>query len=261
MREDNWYKWLFIAMLLHVLIIGAFSIPTRPGNRKIDLNSYYSVNLVGDMGGETPKTAAPVAQAQVSKPAPAPPRKTESKKAKTLPPPPTSQLKTRTLAPVKKEVPETTKDEVKRLDKRIREMQDTDTTSLDEKIKQMRKHLQYMDVSAGRGPGSGLPSSAGAVPLDPALEKYYADVWERIRSAWSTPLSAKKDLQTKVTITIRKDGRITDWQIDQRSESRPYDEAVARALRSIDKLPPIPASLNVDSIQLGFNFHPGGDIR
>jgi len=238
MREESWYKWLFIAMLLHVLIIGAFSIPMRAGRRSIDLSSYYSVNLVGDIGSGAQKPVA------------APPQpKVETNKAKALPQThPPSTTKERTLTPVKKQGPQpTTKDDVRWLDKRIREM---------------RK--QYMDVSSGAGRGqgsSGLPSSGGSVPLDPALEKYYGDVWEMIRNAWHTPLSAKKELQTLVTITIRKDGLITDWQIDQRSGNRAYDEAVARAIRSIEKLPPIPPSFNSDSIQMGFNFHPGGEMR
>lgn len=259
MREDNWYKWFFIAMLLHVLIIGAFSIPYKHGSRKIDLSSYYSVNLVGDMGGsEAPKATIPEAKPQ-AKPVPRPQPKAQPKKAKSLPPPPTTSSKTRTLTPVKKPVPETTaKDEVRRLNKRIREMQETDTTSIDEKISQMRKHVQYMDVSAGagRGQGSGLPSSGGSSPLDPALARYYAEVQDAIQEAWHNPFSAKRDLLTLVTITIRRDGRITDWQVDQRSGNRTYDEAVARTLRSLDKVPPIPPSLNTDSIQLGFRFRP-----
>jgi TonB family protein len=262
MREDNWYKWFFIAMLLHVLIIGAFSVPFKHGSRKVDLSSYYSVNLVGDMGGsEAPKASVPEARPQVSKPVPPPPKlKAQQKKAKDIPPPPTASEKARSLTPAKKPMPESTaKDDVRRLDKRIREMQQTDTTSIDEKIKEMRKKVQYVDVAtgAGRGQGSGLLSSGGSTPLDPTLARYYAEVQEAIQSAWHNPLSSKKDLVTLVTVTIRKDGRITDWQVDQRSGNRTYDEAVARALRSVDKVPPIPPSLNTDSIQLGFRFRPG----
>lgn len=259
MREDNWYKWFFIAMLLHVLIIGAFSVPYKHSGRKIDLSSSYSVNLVGDVGGEAPK-AAPEAPREVARPVPPPPPKVQPKKAKNLPPPPVAAPKTRTLAPVKKPMPESTaKEDVRRLDKRIREMRETDTTSIDEKIREMRKKVQYMDVSTGAGKGqAGLGlSSGGSVPLDPALARYYAEVQEAIQAAWHNPLSAKKDLVTLVTVTIRKDGRITDWQVDQRSGNRTYDEAVSRALRSVDKVPPIPPSLNTDSIQLGFRFRPG----
>ncbi len=260
MREESWYKWLFIAMFLHVLIIGAFTIPIRGGHKRVDLSSYYSVNLVGDTGGQTPKAAAPPVPAPAQKQVAAP--RAETKKAKQLPPRhPQSTTKERSLAPVKKQAPRAiAKDDVRWLDKRIREMKNDDTTSIDEKIRQMRK--QYMDVSsASKGRSSGLPSSGGSGSLDPALGRYQADVWGMIQEAWHTPLSAKKDLETLVTITVRKDGRITNWQIDQRSGNRAYDEAVARAIRSIDKLPPIPASLNVDSIDIPFRFLPGGDVR
>lgn len=261
MREENWYKWFFIAMLIHALIIGAFSVPMKGSRKKIDLSSSYSVNLVGDAGSEAPQAAAP----PVSQPAPTPPpAKTKPTKTTPVPPAPTATSKTRTLAPVKKPVPETTeKDDVRRLDKRIREMQGGDTTSIDEKIRQMRKQVQYMDVTsgAGKGQGSGIASSGGSVPLDPALVQYYNDVQQRMMSAWRSLYSAKKDLLTAVTITVRKDGRITDWQIEQRSGNRAYDEAVSRTLRSIDRLPPIPASLNTDSLELGIRFHPGGDAR
>jgi TonB family protein len=260
MREENWYKWFFIAMFIHALVIGAFSIPLNGRSKKIDISSYYSVNLVGDVGGEAPQAAAP----QATKPAPTPPPETKPTKAKSLPPAPTATSKTRTLAPVKKPLPETTeKDDVRRLDKRIREMQNGDTTSIDEKIRQMRKQVQYMDVTSGvgKGQGSGIASSGGSTPLDPALAQYYNEVREKMMTAWHSLYSAKKDLLTAVTITIRKDGRITDWQIDQRSGNRAYDEAVSRTLRSIDRLPPIPTSLNTDSLELGIRFHPGGDAR
>jgi TonB family protein len=261
MREESWYKWLFIAMFLHVLIIGAFTIPIKGGHKKIDLSSYYSVNLVGEIGGQTPEAAAPPVPAPAQKQVAA--SRAETKKAKQPPPRhPQSTTKERSLAPVKKQAPRAiAKDDVRWLDKRIREMKNEDTTSIDEKIRQMRK--QYMDVSsASKSRGSGLPASGGSTPLDPALGKYEDGVLGIIQDAWYTPPSAKKDLETLVTITVRKDGRITDWQIDQRSGNRAYDEPLTRAIRSIDKLPPIPASLNTDSIDIPIRFHPpGGDVR
>jgi hypothetical protein len=47
-----------------------------------------------------------------------------------------------------------------------------------------------------------------------------------------------------------------DWQIEQRSGDRVFDESVARTLRAVDMLPPIPASLNLPDLEIGFNFHP-----
>ncbi len=143
----------------------------------------------------------------------------------------------RSLAPKKQGAPlETTRDEVR---------------SLDQKIREMRSRTQYMDVSGAKEPvamgkGPSLPgvSAGGAGALDPVLQKYYADVWERIQESWHSPsLSVSKNLLAVVSIKIRKDGRITDWTIEQRSGNRAYDESIARALRSI-RLTAAPAALD-----------------
>ncbi len=154
----------------------------------------------------------------------------------------------------KKGVPlEPTKDEVRSLDQRIREM---------------KSRARYMDVSGGKdaaavkGPGLPGSSAGGSGTNDPILQKYYADVWEKIQESWHSPsLSVSKGLLTIVSIKIRKDGRIADWTIEQRSGNRAYDESISRALRSIDTLPPFPPSLNTDYLEVGFNFHPPGVAR
>jgi TonB family protein len=252
MREENWYKMFFIALLLHVFIIGAFSIPFKKTTKAIDLSS-YSVNLVGDI---TPAAGMTEPAREATKPAPPPaqkpaePKKTKlAEKEKVV-----IGRKERSLTPVKKkEVPETlTKDEAR---------------SLDQRIRQMRSHIQYLDVAAkspGKGQGStGFPgSSMGGSSIDPALQRYYADVWEAIQNAWHSPnLSATKNLVTVVSIRIRKDGKISDWTIEKGSGNRVYDESVSRALRSIDALPPIPPSFNADYLEIGFNFHPPGETK
>lgn len=255
MREENWYKMFFIALLLHVFIVGAFSIPFKRTGKRIDL-SFYSVNLIGDIPQERADTTGPAPAGEAAKPAPPAAQKKAEKKMK-----PAEKEKTvigrkeRSLAPVKrKDMPQAiTKDEARSLDQRIREM---------------KSRTQYLDVAArspGRGQGSArfpVASMGGPSSLDPALQKYYADVWEKIQDAWRSPnLSAMKNLVTVVSIRIRKDGKISDWTIEQRSGNRVYDESVARALRSIDTLPPIPPSLNTDYLEIGFNFHPPGETR
>jgi TonB family protein len=57
---------------------------------------------------------------------------------------------------------------------------------------------------------------------------------------------------------VRKDGRITDINIEKRSGNRVYDESVLRVLRAVEPLPTIPQSLNADSLEIGFRFVPGG---
>jgi TonB family protein len=262
MREETWYKMVIFSVALHFIIVAAFSIPVKKSGKKTDL-SYYSVNLVGDMGGSTTQAqvAAP-APAPKAAPKPQPPVKEKQQETQKSKPVLQSKEKERSIAPKKKEAAQTTtKDEIK---------------SLDEKIREMKKR-QYLDIAgkreaaaahgAGTGKGQGplgLPTSSGggSRPLDPALQKYMIEVWEKIQDAWHVPgLVFKKNLETVVSIKVRKDGRIVDMDIEKRSGNRVYDESVLRILRSIELLPPIPASLNTEYLEIGFNFHPPSDSR
>jgi TonB family protein len=254
MKEDNWYKMLIVSALLHVFIIGAFSITLPGSKRKFDM-PYYSVNLVGDIGGKAGPASipGPAAKAEPKKEPPPPQPQKQVTKEKPVPQP----EKARSIAPKAstREVTKTTKAEVK---------------SLAERIRELKRKTQYMEVtgsrsgSADRGSGSGLPTSGsggGGGGTNPVLQRYYFEVWEIIQSRWNAPgLSLKKNLETKVSIRIRKDGRIVDIEVDEPSGNRIYDESVNRALRSIDTLPPIPASLG-DSLEIGFAFHPPAESR
>jgi outer membrane biosynthesis protein TonB len=251
MREESWYKWFFVAMLIHALILVTFSVSIKTSPRRIDI-PYYSVNLVGDVGegASEPKaaiSAPPAKPAEPAKPKAVPPKAKEQV---------VSTSKERTLKPViKKDVPESpTKDDVRRLNERIRQMSQNEST--EEKIRQMQQHVQYMDITA-KGKRGGSGSKGGSASGGSAYDVYSSEVRERIMEAWSPPPSAKTDLLTVVTIKIRKEGgRIADWQIEQRSGNRIYDEAVSRTLRSVTDLPPIPSSLNTDVFEIGLNFMP-----
>ncbi len=58
-EERWWYRMLVASVVLHVLIVGAFSIPHMKTGKKADF-SYYSVNLVGEpASGAGAATEAP----------------------------------------------------------------------------------------------------------------------------------------------------------------------------------------------------------
>ena len=253
MSEEAWYKMLAASLALHILVVASFSIPVKWSKKKIDLSSSYSVNLVGsagNLGGSGPSRAASEPRQKPEKPVPA-------VKEKKLPPkkPEPKQKEDDAVSISKKKVPpktRATKEEVDRLQ---------------ERIKNIRKKTDYIDVAkagggGGTGKGSGgLPfsGSGSGQALDPAMQKYLLDIWEKIKNAWNVPgmASQKKNLETIVTLKIRKDGRIVDISIEKRSGNRVYDESILRVLRAVEPLPPIPASLNMDNIEIGFRFLPG----
>jgi TonB family protein len=258
MSEATWYKMLAASMALHIIVVGAFSIPVKWGSsKKIDLSSAYSVNLVGSAGSLGGGSGGPKVAAE-SKPQPKPDKPKPDIKEKKAPPkrPQPIQKEDDAVSLSKKKVPpknKASKEEVDRLEERIRNI---------------RKKTDYIDVAkagsggSGRGTGAGigLPGSGGGsgAPLDPAMQKYLLDVYEKVKNAWNVPGMAKKDLETIVTIKVRRDGRITDINIEKRSGNRVYDESVLRVLRAVEPLPIIPPSLNADSLEIGFRFLPGG---
>jgi colicin import membrane protein len=263
MKEETWFKMLVVSTVLHFIVIGAFSIPIKKSSKKFDVSSSYSVNLVGDLGG--PAGGQRPGIVQQSRPAP---EKPTAKASKPLPPQkakPVLARKEKELISLskKKEPPKparpketATKEELNRLEDRIREM---------------KRRAEYLDVSKSKAPtpatgtgsaglGSGLSGAGdgGSRALDPAMQRYILGVWEKIKDSWGLPgMSFKKDLVTKVTIKIRKDGRIVDISMDERSGNKVYDESILRVLRSVDPLPPLPASLNMDTVEIGFRFVPG----
>lgn len=258
---------LILSTILHFVVVGAFSIPIKRTPKRFEALSSYSVNLVGDIGGGPagyragePSEGKPIPERQtptpkVSKPIPS--TKVTPQKAK----PKLTRKETEVVSLSKKKAPpkETpTTEELSRLEDRLREI---------------KKRTEYFDVTRAKGPpaaaghgktGSsnyGLPGpgAGDSKALDPATQRYILGVWEKIKESWGLPglASFRKDLETVVTIKIRKDGRIVDIDIEKRSGNRIYDESILRVLRSVDPLPPMPASLNTETMEIGFRFLPG----
>jgi colicin import membrane protein len=251
MREENWHKMLMISAALHLIVLTALSLPIKKAFRKFDTSkSYYSVSLVGDIG---PGLGGAGEQKSASIPEKTPPKeikepKAAQKKARVTP---TREKEGRSIAPkkVEKEQPKaTSKEDIKGVEERIREMKQRTGTS---------------DVaSRGTGGQTGFSGTGGAGGrlIDPALARYLVMIREKIESSWNIPFmsSQKKNLETKATIKVRKDGRIVDIDIDQRSGNRVFDESVVRVLRMIDPLPPLPSSVTEDPLEVELTLRPEG---
>jgi colicin import membrane protein len=264
MKEETWFKMLILSTVLHFIVVGAFSIPIKKSSKRFDASSSYSVNLVGDMGGPTGGQRPGVIPE--SKPAP------QKEPARVLKPPPPQKMKP-VLSRKEKELVSLSKTKVPPKEPRAK---DTPTKEelkrLEDTIREMKRRAEYLDVSRSKmsGPATGTGSTSvgsglsgagdgGSRALDPTMQRYILGVWEKIKDSWGLPgmASYKKDLVTKVTIKIRKDGRIVDISMDERSGNKVYDESILRVLRSVDPLPPLPAAFDKDTFEIGFRFVPG----
>jgi TonB family protein len=271
MKEESWSKMFVVALILHAILLTAFSVPLHKAVRRLDIPS-YSVNLVTDIGdgpvgaGPKSKAGAPAAAVKKAPPIPQAKKVEAAKPAKEKAVPAKAVEKERSISTIREKT--VTPKKVETAPPRNENPSREEVSSLDETIKQLKKRAQHAEVTAstketpgakspgsgGTGFGSGGTGSGGGT----VEQKYVSDVTEKIAEVWSVPniLSMRKDLVTRLTIRIRKDGQIMNWTIDERSTNRMYDESIVRALRSIDKLPPVPDALSQDTFELPLNLYP-----
>jgi TonB family protein len=251
MSEETWYKMLAVSFALHILVVASFSIPFKSTKKRIDLSSAYSVNLVGGTGGAGgQKEMAAVTRKIPDKTVPA------VKEQKSVP------VKNKPI-PIKKE------DLVSLSKKKVPDKPGTteeERDQLQKKIQNLKRKTEYLDVvksaRSGSATSSGLSGTGGFLGsgeggggiVDPLMQKYHNDVLDKIKEVWRIPSSAKKGLETKLGIKIRRDGIVVDVIIDKSSGNRPYDESIMRAIKAAEPLPRIPAAIKEDPVDLGFNF-------
>lgn len=280
MKDEAWFRMLALSAIFHLLVIGVFSFTVKKGGKKIDLPSSYSVSLVGDLGGAggiRKQTQQPKALPEKPAPQPRVDRKTPPKLKETA-----KEISQRQKPILQRQEKEAVSLSSKKVPPKPMPQEQApkpaspsqaELSRLEERLKEIKKRTEYFDVAPtkpgktadkpGSAPGTGTAgmafSSGGeSSQLDPATQKYYMEVMEKVREAWGTfPGLSYKNLKTEVTIKVRKDGRITDISLDSKSGNRMFDEKVIRTLRSVEPLPPIPGSLNRDALEVPFRFHPG----
>jgi TonB family protein len=94
--------------------------------------------------------------------------------------------------------------------------------------------------SVGNSLGSGSGSGSGGP--DSPVAWYYAMVKQIMYEAWQQPsgLANAGNPITTVTIRVKRDGTISDWQMMRPSGSALMDESVKRAVQSVKRLKPLP---------------------
>ncbi len=105
--------------------------------------------------------------------------------------------------------------------------------------------------------GGGAPGSGAAAPSGGVAEQYYALLWEKIHDAWLVPSSmaaSSYGYETVVSITIERDGTVTDVGIEKGSGNVYFDQTALRAIKRASPLPPFPPGWLQKSISIGIKF-------
>jgi TolA protein len=116
-----------------------------------------------------------------------------------------------------------------------------------------------------RTPGSG-GGSTGASPAAASQsmgilnQQYYATIMAHIQQHWQPPdvKTWAPNLLAIVSITIASDGQIVSQAFEQESGDRLLDQFVLKTLDASNPLPPPPAALQKQRLEVGLRFKPSG---
>ncbi|MDW8001079.1 MAG: TonB family protein [Deltaproteobacteria bacterium] len=249
---------LILSIILHLACFTFLSVAVKKSIKKMDFPYSYSVNIVTSIGHEAQPTKA-LEEKKF--------HETQTKGAKTeIQTKPKPNLKTE--AKIRKDIKRNSVEKSLSLSKELPSSPTKEELAhLEERIKELRSKTHYLSVGQAEGKsqeekvrGLGTSQVSGSsIPIDPATQTYIGMIWDKVKKAWGLPggLALRKDLETIVVITIRRDGRIVDLNMEKRSGNRIYDEAVLRTLRACDPFPPFPQSISTEYIEIGFRFLPG----
>jgi TonB family protein len=111
-------------------------------------------------------------------------------------------------------------------------------------------------VSGRAGYGASIGGGGGGGGADSPLAWYYAMVKQVMYEAWQQPsgLSNAGNPIATVTIRVKRDGTISDWQISRPSGSRIMDDSVKRAVQAVKRLKPLPPQFIGPSQDISIEF-------
>ncbi len=112
------------------------------------------------------------------------------------------------------------------------------------------------DLQAAARPSG---ASSGTNNRNVIENQYFASVFSTLQPHWKLPEYKlwDADLSATVVIRIARDGSITNQFFEKKSGDKLFDQFVLKTLQDGSPLPPLPAVLQKNSLELGLRFVPG----
>ncbi len=107
--------------------------------------------------------------------------------------------------------------------------------------------------------GASGPRGTGIEP-DFYMKQYLSAVHQKIEEHWILPTLQNWDnsLVAVLSITIRKDGVITESFFEQKSKNIYFNQFVLKTVKDASPLPPFPDQLKENTFEIGLRFSPEG---
>ena len=106
--------------------------------------------------------------------------------------------------------------------------------------------------------GIAGPRGTGVEP-DFYMKQYYSAVYQKIHDHWVLPDLQNWDnaLEAVLSITIGRDGTVTDSHFERKSANIYFNQFVLKAVKEASPMPPFPNQLMDNTIEIGLRFKPG----
>jgi len=242
-------------------------------HRKPILDEIVTVNLVSlpDLPGSSRSESEP-ARAEPNEPEPV----VKPEAAVKIPinpevaPAPVKQVKPVSLKPLRRKVQKVdprklAEEEARRKREEERQKALARAKQEEEKAKQAaedaRAALAEMIRRQGvRSASSGGRRSSGSRQVNSIVEQnYLAALYDRVQQFWVLPEMRhwKKDLETIVVVTIRRDGSISQTVVEKKSRDPFFDQFVMKTLQKAVPMPRFPKLMTQSTIEIGLRFRPG----
>ncbi|MBN2396838.1 MAG: TonB C-terminal domain-containing protein [Deltaproteobacteria bacterium] len=104
--------------------------------------------------------------------------------------------------------------------------------------------------------GSRPVASPSHSELNIQMRVYYSVVWSMIKEKWALPegILNNSDLEAVIEVKILKNGSVASLTFEKQSGNRYFDESALKAIKKVEKFPPLPEWLNKKYIDLGIRF-------
>ena len=140
-----------------------------------------------------------------------------------------------------------------------RRAQEAAKIAANEAVSQLKEMLRETTAIENTTTAERSPAVSNQAPkrsTNVVERQYYASVFNALQPHWKLPAykTWDPDLSATIIIHISKNGEIRRKYFENKSGDRLFDQFVLKALKDGAPLPPIPAALNTDELELGLKF-------
>lgn len=235
------HKTIAFSAVIHILFLFALMYGNLIPTTSINYTPVYTVRLVSNSA--TTNNNQPGNENKINQPSP------ETQPSPKIQKP--LETKKEMILPIEKKAP--TKNEllsaIKSISTELRRQQ------LLNAIQQVTRN-ETNNISTNRQQ-SGEGSNTGSLPAGGVADEYYSLIWQKIHDAWIIPSSmaaSSYGYETVISITINRDGTISNYSVEKSSGNSYFDQTAIRAIKRASPLPPFPPSWLQKSINIGIKF-------